>query len=282
MPEESIHHTEASVQPEDLAPVGVDSDYLPEPSQEGSDTEQDIVEVVGEPISRSEAFALESELAAKSLKNAKPLPMGRQTERVDPVTGKVLRAEEMLASGKMEDALVFAQDAAKDPRTAKHARLIIARAFMEQGENAKALSVLQAIPRGDETAESLYYRGLAAARLNRTDEAVKYLAKALSLPESDASRRAGCQALYDRIIQAREAKNEPPSSAIGGLTGARPMPVPRAKRRYRTKVATKLAVGIAVIVLLPIAIVFGLWLFSPENYASLRSHLPASWIFPPR
>ena len=44
---------------------------------------------------------------------------------------------------------------------------------MEQGENAKALSILQAIPKADETAESLYYRGLAAARLNRTDEAVK-------------------------------------------------------------------------------------------------------------
>ncbi len=271
MPEESLVHTENSDSPQDLPEVVAEKDYIPESLPEGVDPDQEVVEVVGEPVSRCEAYALEAELAAAADKcdpqaDEEEKPLGRRTERIpgpekqdapqDPMTVKLLRSEEMLVSGNLEAALVFAQEAAKDPRTAKPARIIIARAFMEQGENAKALSVLQAIPKTEDSAESLYYRGLAAARLNRTDEAVKYLAKALTLPEPDVSRRAGCQALYDRIVQAKDAKDTEAPCAMGGLTGARPKPVARAKRRYRPKAATKLIAAILLIAIVLILIFF--------------------------
>lgn len=291
LPKESRPNTENSDSTQDH--VEVEKDYIPETVRDGDGADTDIVEVVGEPVSRCEADALEAEHTAAVLKHvtsrpgvAPEQPQGRRTERIpvpdkqekqeaphDPTIAKLLRSEEMLTSGNLEAALVLAQEAAKDQRTAKQARLIIARAFMEQGEDAKALSVLQAIPKTDESAEALYYRGLTAARLNRTDEAVKYLEKALTLPESDASRRAGCQALYDRINQAKDAKDTETTRAIGGLTGARPKPLARAKRRYRSKVATKLTIAIVAIIFLPILFLIALWLFSPENYTTLINSL---------
>lgn len=245
-----------------------DEDYLPDGEP---------VEVEGTPISRSEAgmlglFAREGDAAAAPCSTVSPAGIKAAREPAVSISAsladKIRGAEKLLDAGNMEAALEMAQGAVREQPSSMEARLIIARAFMGLGEDAKALAILQGVSRAGDSAESLYYRGLASARLNRRDDALAFLQQSLSLPDNDQGRRESARALVERLSRSPDLNHASASGRFFWLGGVRPRPLPRLGRRRRAPFWPK---ALAVAAALAVVLIAALWLFGPD-----RSGRPSS------
>ncbi len=248
---------------------------------------EEVVEVEGEPISRSQARQLgivdfdvvsggtahEAEAAEKTA----PLPETSRAAASEPLSGPALKigaAKKFLAGGNMEEALALAQEVVHENGASAEARVVMVRAFMGMGDYAKTLAMLQAVTKSEETAETLYLRGLASASLNRRSEAVRHLQAALAKQSADPEILEQAKKLLDRLQQPAAATLQ---NGMGWNKGPRARPVTRRMRRKRRGIGGKI-VKIAVVALLFFALLyFALRQFAPTFLAEFFDQPARIW-----
>lgn len=228
----------------------------------GLRTGDEAVEVVVELVSRGMARLL-------GLTAPDPLscgPDGVSTER--DMREKIAAAARLLDAGRAEDALSLAQEAVRGRPTLSEARIVMARAFMGLGDRAKALSILQALPRGESASDILHDRSLATAESTRPADA-----ETLPDPGADGSGpKTRVRGPGARLRPERGRARQPVSGFSGLGRTDRPTPLPRRERRHRRGGNTAKVIGLAVIAA---AILIGGLLvlnrFAPIPAASPRS-----------
>jgi DNA-directed RNA polymerase subunit RPC12/RpoP len=281
----------------------------------------DVVEVSGEPISRNEAKSL-------GVFNLDPQPVtlgrGSKTTRMMKKAGgkhqsvvipdgvppevaqKVEDAREHLNNGEIEKALTLAQEAVWEQPSFVSAKVVIARAFIANNENSKALALLQAIPDPEMIPEALFYQGISLNNLGRGPEALDAFKKTLVRAGADADLRkratdmisrmqgeyvacpmCGRKVLPDSIVDigeesvcldcARELEDE-----LEDEDGEYDTDGNRRRKRLRPPLSKMDILVRAIIGLLFVFIIlFAMYFITPDYYMIFRSFLPASWSFPP-
>ena len=249
--------------------------------------DEEALDVEGEAISRAEAARLgflDFDLGVPShprreAENTDYLPTDPSEHLVDAprVADKIHAAETFLDAGNLDDALEVAQEAVREHPASPKPRIIMARAFMGLGDYAKALSILLTLPQAEQTAETLYYRGLACAKLNRRDEAVKLLDAAIAQSDSRFTLLPHAKDLVARL-------KSPPASdrlafpAFSGLSqGARPTPLDRKKRRRRWGRFATLLVTLPVLLIGALALFLALGRMYPAILDQLPHTLSNLW-----
>jgi DNA-directed RNA polymerase subunit RPC12/RpoP len=287
-----------------------------------SDSDDGIAEVSGEPISRNEAKTLGvfdlnqqsslMERGSRTTRVRRKSASGRHAafaapEGVSPETvRKVEEARDLLSEGEIEKALTLAQEAVWEQPSFVAAKVVIARAFIANNENSKALALLQAIPDQEMIAEAVYYQGIALNNIGRGPEALEAFKKSLARASSDADLRkhatdmisrmrgeyiacpiCGRKVLPDAIVDigeesvcsdcARKLEEEEPDDDEFDATGLR-----RRRKLRPPKSKTDILLRIVIGILALFIILFALYYAAPDYYMKFRSLLPESWSFPPR
>ena len=201
-----------------------------------------------------------------------PMPVRPKADNDgDDAPGIVVAAEKFLVAGNFEDALALAQEAVREQSSPPKARVIMARAFMGLGEHAKALAVLQAFSKADETVETLHLRGVVCAKLNRSAEALNFLQASLSMAGGDPRQQRRARELIARLKRKRNAENivesRPPA--------ARPKPIERMKRRRRMGCLPKVLIGLGAFLFVAAVFFFTLWKLAPGLFTFLGEYLSA-------
>jgi tetratricopeptide (TPR) repeat protein len=265
-----------------------------------------IIDVLGEPVSRSEAKSLGyssfGNLRAGSTRAVtrimhRPLPPDLEA----PLADKMETAWNHLRCNELDEAMTLAQEVAWEKPDLVSAKLLIARCFIVRDQNDKALAILSAIPDPERDAEILYYTGFCQSRLGKTKEAIATLQQSQKNSTDTLIRqRAGDLLLslrgeksicplcgrkfdYESLVEAgdrllcpdcarEELEKAGDDDPEDGETNAK-----RRKRLRPPLTPVEMAIRIVFVLFFFFMLGFSVYLvylLSPEHYKWLRSNLP--------
>jgi tetratricopeptide (TPR) repeat protein len=219
---------------------------------------------------------------------------------------------ELLSSGDANTALNKAQDlVAANPDLAA-GKILIARAFGQQGDFAKALPILESVNQTEPNGDALFFMGRCLQELGRGREAVKAFEQCISTSDNDdlksrareimsgmsENKKSVCAQCMQTVTVAQlEEVNgqlicpecrEKMEQSMGGQAAVAQAQVEQAKAskpapRKAAKKGGAAPVIVALIVLLlilPVGGMAGLYFAKPELYESVRQKLPAALPLP--
>lgn len=251
----------------------------------GQPDDDAVDEVPGEPVSRREARHLGFVGAASPKEMLQPISdseantrliQDRRERHIPPEVLKHIHlAGNHLDKGEPGKALEIAQLVLERYPTLPEIRLIMIRAFMELGNFAGAMSLLQSLPKSEVTGEILYYRGVAHAKLGQAAEAIRHLESARKDPELHPTQRDHAATLLVRLLQGPVTSlTDIPSVLAWDRGRMHPRPISkRIRRRRQGKILSWFfLILFGLLVLLVLALRY--W---PEICGPIPGYMDALW-----